>query len=220
MCSKYVSFGAPRSRGEIAGCARIMAINRSESAIVSALGRERFDQVINTMGVDLQEVCEASRQNVLGLLVHEQAHCLAFKAWPGDLITNLLAAHPMLILTVEDYAQVHLAHHKFYFTKQDPDFVRKSGKEWSIPMATTRLLRLFLSDICGLNLIKLAKGKRQYLDKSHFRNRHAYSVIRLGYYLAAAIFLTLTGSWLILLKFWDSATAHHHTDHHPIRRSE
>ena len=50
-----------RSRGEIAGCARIMAINRSDSAIVSALGRERFDQVINKMGVDPQEVCEASR---------------------------------------------------------------------------------------------------------------------------------------------------------------
>lgn len=31
----------------------------------------------------------ATRQNVLGLLVHDQAHCLGFKARPGDLITNL-----------------------------------------------------------------------------------------------------------------------------------
>jgi len=55
----------------------------------------------------------ATRKNMLGLLVHDQAHCLGFPTRPGDLITNLIAAYPLLASTVEDYAQVHLYHHKF-----------------------------------------------------------------------------------------------------------
>ena len=97
----------------------------------------------------------ATRQNVLGLLVHEQAHCLAMKARPGDLITNLLAGYPLLVLTVESYAQVHLLHHRFYFTTADPDFLRKSGKDWESPMEAKHLARLFVTDLlagCGKTL--------------------------------------------------------------------
>jgi predicted GNAT family N-acyltransferase len=50
-----------RSRGEIAGCARITPINRPDSAIVSAIGDRRFEEVMNRMGVNPKEVCEASR---------------------------------------------------------------------------------------------------------------------------------------------------------------
>src|SRR5437870_8549578 len=61
----------------------------------------------------------------------------------GDLAVNLCAAFPLLVITVEGYTQVHLAHHKYYFTANDPDFVRKSGADWAIPMASSRLLWLF-----------------------------------------------------------------------------
>ena len=54
----------------------------------------------------------------------KQAYCLPFKAWTRDLMTNLLAAYPMLILTVDINVQVHLSSHKCYFTRQVPDFVR------------------------------------------------------------------------------------------------
>jgi fatty acid desaturase len=68
----------------------------------------------------------ATRQNVLGLLVHDQAHCLGFKARFGDLITNLIAAYPLLVLTVEGYSKVHLSHHRHFFTDKDPGFFQKS----------------------------------------------------------------------------------------------
>lgn len=58
----------------------------------------------------------ATRQTVLALLVHEQAHCTGLKAHPGDVIVNLLAAYPLLFLKVEGYTQIHLAHHAKYFT--------------------------------------------------------------------------------------------------------
>jgi hypothetical protein len=56
----------------------------------------------------------ATRQNVLGLLVHDQAHCLGFKARFGDVITNIIAAYPLLVLTVEGYSKVHLSHHRHF----------------------------------------------------------------------------------------------------------
>ena len=78
-------------------------------------------------------VAVATRQIVLGLLIHEQVHDLGLPQCPGDALVNLLAGFPLLLLTVEGYAQVHLAHHKYYFTERDPDFVRKSGPAWAIP---------------------------------------------------------------------------------------
>ena len=101
-----------------------------------------------------------TRQNLLGLLVHEQVHRLGSRGRYGDLITNLFAAYPLLVLSVEGYAQVHLAHHKYFYTDKDPDFSRKSGPEWSIPMSRQQLMRLFLGDILGLNIWRLIRGKR------------------------------------------------------------
>ena len=94
----------------------------------------------------------ATRQNVLGLLVHDQAHCLGFKARFGDVITNIIAAYPLLVLTVEGYSKVHLSHHRHFFTQDDPDFLRKSGEEWRFPKKMSNLARLFLRDLFGLNL--------------------------------------------------------------------
>lgn len=76
---------------------------------------------------------------VLGLLVHDQSHCLGFPARPGDQITNLIAAYPLFAITVEGYAQVHLSYHKYFFTDKCPDFLRKSGPKWASPMPVRAL---------------------------------------------------------------------------------
>src|SRR5947207_6748989 len=89
----------------------------------------------------------ATRFNILALLVHEQVHFLGLRGRYGDLIANLLAAYPLLGVTVEGYAKVHLSHHKYYFTDDDPDFERKSGADWTFPMSRVRLVGLFLSDL-------------------------------------------------------------------------
>jgi len=143
----------------------------------------------------------ATRQNMLGLLVHDQAHCLGFPARPGDLITNLIAAYPLLAITVEGYAQVHLSHHKFFFTEKDPDFLRKSGPEWTFPMSGSGLAKLLLSDILGLNTLKLIKGK--HLPGEAFKRPHPTPIwVRFGFYVAVAGILTVTQAWEIFLLYW------------------
>lgn len=143
----------------------------------------------------------ASRQNVLGLLVHEQAHCLGFPARPGDLIANLLAGYPLLVLTVEGYAQVHLSHHRYFFTDKDPDFLRKRGPDWTFPMPVHRFLGLLLSDLIGLNVWRLLKGKR--LEGHAFKRPHPTPKwIRLAFYGSVAAILTVTGTWHLFLLYW------------------
>ena len=143
----------------------------------------------------------ATRQNMLGLLVHDQAHCLGFPARAGDLITNLIAAYPLLALTVEGYAQVHLSHHKYFFTTKDPDFLRKSGSEWTFPMPGWNLAKLLLTDMLGLNTWRLIKGKR--LTGDAFKRRHPTPLwVHLGFYAVLAGLLTVAQAWGIFLLYW------------------
>lgn len=110
----------------------------------------------------------ATRQNCLGLLVHEQTHLglggrsgdTSFIGRYGDWICNLLCAYPLLVLSVEGYAKVHLTHHSIYFKDGDPDHARKSGPEWAFPKSAWDLFKLFLGDLLGLNTLKLIKGKK------------------------------------------------------------
>jgi fatty acid desaturase len=143
----------------------------------------------------------ATRFNILALLVHEQVHFLGLRGRYGDFIVNALAAYPLGI-TVEDYAGVHLSHHKYFFTEKDPDFLRKSGDEWNFPMPPVQLAKLFLSDLLGLTFIKLVMGKR--LAEAHaFKRPHPTAKwVRPAYYLVAAALLTYTGMWSVFLMYW------------------
>lgn len=144
----------------------------------------------------------ATRFNVFGLLVHEQVHFLGLKGRYGDALANLLVAYPLLGITVENYAQVHLAHHKYFFTEKDPDFLRKSGTEWNFPMPGGRLAKLFLSDLLGLTFIKLVLGKRADEAQIFKRPHPTPKWIRPVYYLVVAALLTYTGTWLVFLVYW------------------
>ena len=145
----------------------------------------------------------ATRHIVLGLLVHEQAHLLGYRGKYGDLLVNLFAAYPLLVLTVEGYAQVHLAHHRDYFTEKDPDFLRKSGEEWSFPTTPGRTATLFLTDILAINTLKLIRGKTRAAQDSSFARRHRTpGWVRPLYFAVAAGLLTWTQSWGIFLLYW------------------
>lgn len=144
----------------------------------------------------------ATRQNVLGLLVHDQAHCTSLKPWPGDLVVNLLCAYPLLVLTVEGYAQVHLSHHKHFFTGQDPDHQRKSGDDWRIPMPARRLVRLFLRDFLMFSVVGLVRGKRMSVDTTYKRPHPTPVWVRLAFYGVVAGLLTWTGTWHLFALYW------------------
>ena len=143
----------------------------------------------------------ATRQNVLGLLVHDQAHCLGFKPRFGDVITNIIAAYPLLVLTVEGYSKVHLSHHRHFFTDKDPDFLRKSGEEWLFPKKALALVGIFGRDLLGLNLWALIKGKK--FDVSVFNRPHPTPKwVRPVFYLVVALILSATGTWHLFLIYW------------------
>ncbi|HNO74129.1 MAG TPA: fatty acid desaturase [Nitrosomonas mobilis] len=143
----------------------------------------------------------ATRQNILGLLVHEQVHSLGFRGRWGDIICNLLAAYPLGI-TVQGYANVHLSHHKHYFTDRDPDFLRKSGIDWIFPMAPLHLAKLLASDLLGLSFIKLLKGKKLTNSDVFKRPYWIPNWIRPFYYAALVIGLIYTQTWGVFLIYW------------------
>ena len=159
----------------------------------------RIDQIWMSV---LAIVIVATRFNILALLVHEQVHFLGLRGRYADSIVNVLAAYPFIGFTLENYAGVHLAHHKYFFTEEDPDFLRKSGVEWNFPMSRVQLAKLFLSDLLGLTFIKLVMGKRP--DEAHvFKRPHPTPKwLRPAYYLVAAALLTYTGMWWVFLLYW------------------
>jgi len=85
---------------------------------------------------------------------------------------NLFAAYRLLVLTVESYAQVHLVHHRDYFSDKDPDFLRRSGEEWRFPKPAFQVVRLFLADALGLNTLKLIRGKKESPQGFVFARRY------------------------------------------------
>jgi fatty acid desaturase len=143
----------------------------------------------------------ATRLNILALLVHDQVHSLGFRGQYGDLIVNLLAAFPLGI-TVAGYAQVHLSHHKYFFTEKDPDHLRKSGVDWAFPMSKARLTKILLSDILGLSFVKLLKGKRLKNEDVFKRSNPSPEWARPAFYLLLAALITYMGAWHIFLIYW------------------
>jgi fatty acid desaturase len=146
----------------------------------------------------------ATRQHIFLLLIHEQAHCLGFKASKGgDLFVNLLAAYPLFIMTVEGYSQVHLSHHRFFFTEKDPDILRKIGPAWTFPMPKLKLAKLFLSDLLALNVWKMIKGKMAKSDFTLYkRPSNIPRWVRPAYYIIGAVILTATHAWWGFFLYW------------------
>ena len=100
----------------------------------------------------------ATRQNVLGLLTHEQVHRSGANSKFGDFIANIFCAFPILI-SLQGYRHIHLTHHRKYFTEFDPDYRRKQGEEFTFPQKPQAFLMTALKVIIGLNLIATVRGK-------------------------------------------------------------
>lgn len=144
----------------------------------------------------------STRQMVLALLLHEQVHRLGWRSKYGDWLVNLFAAYPLFVTTVEDYAKVHLSHHKYFFTKKDPDFIRKAGEEWTFPKSFRKFMVIVLKDLTALNVIRLIRGKSGAAIAEFDRRNPSPKWLRIGFFVTAAAVLTAIGGWKIFLCYW------------------
>lgn len=142
----------------------------------------------------------ATRQNVLGLLMHEQAHRLGFKSEWGGRLANVLVAYPIL-MTVEQYRGVHLTHHRHFFTEKDPDYLRKQGPDWTFPQSPLRFARMLFCDLIGLNFFKVLRSKRLH-EPSGAADEKPKRLERLAFYAVAIAALTYFHLWPIAALYW------------------
>lgn len=148
----------------------------------------------------------ATRQILLFLFVHEQAHQNFFKQGPADAFVNLLTGYPLFLTDVEQYARVHLRHHAKFFTAEDPDFSRKSGENWSLPLNRTKLFKLFMRDLFGLSFLAFVKGKRLAQKPTaadiYARKNPTPKWVKVTFTLALLATVTLTQTWGFFLLYW------------------
>lgn len=144
----------------------------------------------------------ATRQNLLALLMHEQTHWLGFRSKWGDYFCELFVAYPLMI-TLEGYRRLHLTHHSYYFTDDDPDYLRKQGKEWTFPQQMGYFLLVVLRDLAGISAVKTLRAKSLNESAAKVKTRfYPPRWLRPAFLIALATALTLTHSWTLFLLYW------------------
>lgn len=147
-----------------------------------------------------------TRQNILGLLVHEQCHRLGGKSAWFDHLSNLLVAYPLFAISIEGYRKVHLSHHRYFFTGKDPDFVRKQGPNWTFPMPVRRAIGLLVRDLSGRSTLDAIQNKNLRLEGNPWEPDPGFKrtarVLRVAFNLALAAVLTRFHLWGQFAVYW------------------
>ena len=95
----------------------------------------------------------AARQHALMVLVHEAIHKrISRTVWVNDALTRLAAAFPIFI-SLSKWRFIHLYHHQYTHTKDDPDRAIYAR----YPLGSKRFWRLLARDVCGLNVVSTLK---------------------------------------------------------------
>src|SRR6185312_8151874 len=99
-----------------------------------------------------------SRQQALGVMVHDAAHYLLFtNRTVNDMVSDALLAFPLGMSTTL-YRETHFRHHRFANTELDPDHVQQlADLDWRWPKTPRDCFKLGMQCILGLNLHRSAK---------------------------------------------------------------
>jgi fatty acid desaturase len=109
--------------------------------------------VVGVLGYIVAVVVISSRQHALMVITHEGIHKrLSRTLWVNDWLARLTAAFPVFI-SVAKWRFIHLYHHQYTHTADDPDRAIYAR----YPLGSKKFFRLLLRDVCGLNVIATLK---------------------------------------------------------------
>lgn len=111
----------------------------------------------------LAGVVIASRQQALGILMHDGAHYLLFtNRRVNDFVSDLCCAMPLGLSTTL-YRATHFRHHRFPNTPGDPDWVlQQADHDWRFPKSRWEAAKLIALSVLGLNLFKGYRALKQW----------------------------------------------------------
>lgn len=149
-----------------------------------------------------------ARQHAIGVVSHDIVHYRFLKNRKlADMIGNVFITWPMFF-TINGYRSMHLRHHKYVNTYEDPDLTRRQGKwDWVFPKSKKQLYILFFMDITGLNTLQYLKKlfffKTDKKLKEDYKkvSRKAY-ILQGLYYVVLFSILFLTNTFYIYIFFW------------------
>lgn len=105
----------------------------------------------------------ASRQQALGILMHDGAHYLLFtNRTVNDFVSDLFCAFPLGLSTTM-YRATHFKHHRFVSTPNDPDWsLQQQDRDWRFPKSRWEAAKLIVLSALGLNLLKGYQALKQW----------------------------------------------------------
>lgn len=150
----------------------------------------------------------ASRQNALLVLGHDGSHyrLLHQRKW-NTALTNIFCAYP-LFFQMEIYRYHHLAHHQHNNTALDPDVRHRQGLvDFQFPMKLSQFIRTFVLEFFGLMTVASLKRTMKYnankeVNAALSSELRKARVFRFGFYITAAILLSVFGAWKFFLLYW------------------
>ena len=137
----------------------------------------------------------ASRQHALMVLTHEGIHKrLSRTLWVNDWLAWLLASFPVFI-SLAKWRFVHLYHHQYTQTANDPDRAIYAR----YPLARAEARQILLRDFCGRNVIATVKYFIDIPFVTEAFNRRFLGEERIAQYRQVADMRAFAIFWLVMM---------------------
>ena len=138
----------------------------------------------------------AARQHALMVLVHDAIHKRVSRTvWINDTLTRVAAAFPIFI-SLSKWRFIHLYHHQYTHTKDDPDRAIYAR----YPIGSRKFWSLLLQDVCGINVVNTLKYFIDLPFVSKSFNRNFLGEARVAQYQQVADMRMFIVFWVVTLS--------------------